>query len=53
MIIPKALAHWEQVGGQADRELRKVRGERHQVIRRIEATAACIGVITEHIQLQA
>jgi hypothetical protein len=52
--LAKALAHWEQVRGQAKRELRKARGERRQVIRRrIEATTARIGVITEHIQLLA
>ena len=52
--LAKALAHWEQVMKQAKRELRKARGERRQVIRRrIEATAARIGVITEHMQFLA
>jgi chromosome segregation ATPase len=49
--LAKALAHWQQVMMQAMRELRKVRGERRQVIRRrVEATRARIGVITEHMQ---
>jgi len=50
--LATALAHWEQVMKRAVKELRKVRGERRQVIRRrIEATGARIGVITEHMQL--
>lgn len=49
-----ALAHWKQVREQANRELRKARGERRQVIRRrIDATEARIGVITAHMQLLA
>jgi hypothetical protein len=52
--LAKALAHWEQVMKRAMKELRKARGERRQVIRRrIEATGARIGVITEHMQLLA
>jgi hypothetical protein len=52
--LAKAVAHWEQVIGQAKREIRKARGERRQVIRRrIEATARRISVINEHIQLLA
>ena len=52
--LAKALAHWEQVMKRAVKELRKARGERRQVIRRrIEATGARIGVITEHMQLLA
>jgi hypothetical protein len=48
--LAKALAHWEQVRGQAKRELRGARGERRQVIRRrIEATTAPNGVITDHL----
>ena len=44
--LAKALAHWEQVLGQAKREIRKARGESRQVIRRrIEATGARIAVI--------
>ncbi len=50
--LAKALVHWEQVMKQAMKELRKAWGERRQVIRRrIEATGARIGVITEHMQL--
>jgi hypothetical protein len=50
--LATALAHWEQVMKRAMKELRKARGERRQVIRRrIEATGARIGVITEHMQL--
>jgi hypothetical protein len=49
--LAKALTHWEQVKGQAQRELRKAKGERRQVLRRrIEATATRIGVITTHLQ---
>jgi chromosome segregation ATPase len=52
--LAKALAHWNQVMGQAKREIRKARGEPRQVIRRrIEATATRIKVIYEHIQLLA
>jgi chromosome segregation ATPase len=52
--LAKALAHWNQVMGQAKREIRKARGEPRQVIRRrIEATATRISVINEHIQLLA
>ncbi len=52
--LAKALAHWEQVKGQAERELRKASGERRQVIRRrIESTRTRIGVITEHVHLLA
>ena len=48
--LAKALAHWEQVMKRAMKELRKARGESRQVIRRrMEATAARIGVITEHM----
>src|SRR5271169_1449533 len=50
--LAKALAHWEQARERALKQLRKAKGERRQVIRRrIEATNARIGVITEHIQL--
>jgi hypothetical protein len=50
--LVKALTHWEQVKKEAMRELRKVRGERRQVIcRRIKATEARLSVIQEHIQL--
>src|SRR5439155_16971788 len=50
--LTKALAHWEQVMGRARKEIRKVRGEPRQVIRRrIEATATRISVIKEHIEL--
>jgi chromosome segregation ATPase len=52
--LAKALAHWEKAMGRLRRELRKARGERRQVIRRrIQATKARIGVITEQIQLLA
>ncbi len=52
--LAKALEHWEQVLKRAKVELRKARNERRQVIRRrIEATATRIGVIAEHMQLQA
>jgi len=52
--LAKALVHWEQVIGRAKREIRRARGEPRQVIRRrIEATAARIRVIQEHIQLLA
>ena len=52
--LAKSLAHWEQVRGQAKRQLRNARGERRQVIRRrIEATVKRIGVIAEHMQLLA
>ena len=50
--LAKARAHWQQVLKQARSELRIARGESRQVIRRrIDATAARIGVITEHLQL--
>ena len=50
--LAKALTHWEQVMKQAKNELRKARGESRQVIRRrIEATEARIGVITEHMHV--
>jgi hypothetical protein len=50
--LTKARAHWERVMKQARSDLRKARGESRQVIRRrIEATAARISVITEHMQL--
>ncbi len=49
--LAKALVHWEQVLKQAKSELRRARGEPRQVIRRrIGATEARIGVITEHMQ---
>jgi hypothetical protein len=49
--LAKARAHWERVMKQARSELRKARGEsRHGIRRRMEATAARIGVITEHMQ---
>jgi hypothetical protein len=52
--LATALAHWEQVIGQAKKELRKARGKRRQVIRRrIEATATRIRIISEHIERQA
>jgi len=52
--LAKALAHWQQAIEQTAQELRKARGERRQVLRRrIEATRARIGVITEHVQLLA
>jgi hypothetical protein len=52
--LAKALAHWEQAMVRAKKELRKARRERRQVIRRrVEATAARIGVITEYIQILA
>ncbi len=52
--LAKALAHWKQVRVRYKRELRKAKGKRGQVIRRrIEATEARIGVITEHMQLIA
>jgi hypothetical protein len=50
--LAKARGHWQQVLKQARSELRKARGESRQVIRRrINATSARIGVITEHLQL--
>ena len=50
--LANARAHWEQVMKQAKTELRKAKGECRQVIRRrIEATAARIGVITEHMHV--
>jgi chromosome segregation ATPase len=49
--LAKALAHWEQVMKRAMKELRKAKGEPRQVIRRrMEATAARISVIKEHMQ---
>lgn len=52
--LAKALAHWEHTMKLAERELRKARGDRRQVIRRrIAATATRIRVITEHIRLLA
>ena len=49
--LAKALAHWEQTLGRTQKELRKVRGQPRQVIRRrMEATRARIGIINEHIQ---
>jgi hypothetical protein len=49
--LAKALAHWEQVMKQSKSEVRKARGESRQVIRRrMEATAARIGVIKQHMQ---
>jgi hypothetical protein len=52
--LAKALTHWQQARARAEKELRKARGERRQVIRRrIQATTARIGVITEYIQLLA
>ena len=52
--LAKALAHWQQAMARSQKELRKARGERRQVIRRrIEGTRARIGVINEHIQLLA
>jgi hypothetical protein len=52
--LAKALAHWQQAMARSQKELRKARGKRRQVIRRrIEATRARIGVINEHIQLLA
>src|SRR5262249_22708602 len=50
--LAKALAHWQQAMARSQKELRKAKGERRQVLRRrIEATQARIGVITEHMQL--
>ncbi len=52
--LAKALTHWEQVIEQTAKELGRARGERRQVLRRrIEATRARIGVITEHVQVLA
>jgi hypothetical protein len=52
--LDKALAHWQEAMAGSQRELRKARGERRQVIRRrMEATRSRIGVITEHMQLLA
>jgi hypothetical protein len=49
--LAKALAHWEQIREQARTELRKAKGERREVIRRrIAATAARIGVISEYMR---
>ena len=51
--LAKPLAHWEQLMNRAKGELRKARGEQRQMIRRrIEATAALIGVITEPMQFR-
>ena len=50
--LDKALAYWKQALAGDKRELRKAKGERKQVIRRrIKATGARIGVITEHLNL--
>src|SRR5262249_35463352 len=50
--LAKALAHWKQALGQTEREVRRAKGDRRQVLRRrIEATRARISVITEHIEL--
>lgn len=52
--LAKALAHWQEAMARSQKELRKARGERRQVIRRrIEATRARIGVITNHMHLLA
>lgn len=52
--LDKALAHWQQGMARVQKELRKARGERRQVIRRrIEATRARIGIIEQHVQLLA
>jgi hypothetical protein len=52
--LAKALTHWEKMKLLAEKELRKARGEPRQVIRRrLDATAARIRVIREHIQLLA
>jgi hypothetical protein len=49
--LANALAHWQHVGVEAKRELRKTKGERRPVNRRrIAATQARIGVITEQTQ---
>jgi hypothetical protein len=49
--LEKALAHWEQARGQANKELRKARGERRQVLRRrMEAASQRIAIITKHRQ---
>jgi hypothetical protein len=49
--LAKALAHWEKVKGQSQRELRKAKGKRRQVLRRrMAATATRIGVITAYLQ---
>lgn len=50
--LAKAQAHWEQVRGQARKELRRAKGERRQVIRRrIEAAGHRLAVITAHLEL--
>ncbi len=50
--LAKALTHWHRSMARAQKELRKARGERRQVIRRrIEATRARIGVIEQSVQL--
>jgi hypothetical protein len=52
--LAKALVHWQDAMARSQKELRKARGERRQVIRRrIEATRARISLITEHMQLLA
>ena len=52
--LAKALAHWQEAISRSQKKLRRARGECRQVIRRrIEATQARIGIITEHLQLLA
>jgi chromosome segregation ATPase len=52
--LAKALAHWQEAIARSQKELRRARGECRQVIRRrIEATHARIGIISEHMQLLA
>src|ERR1043165_8712350 len=52
--LAKAQAHWAKAREQAQKELRRARGESRQVIRRrIEATAKRLAVISAHLQLQA
>jgi hypothetical protein len=52
--LAKAKEHWEQVKGHAQKELRRARGERRQVIRRrIEAAGRRLAVIAAHLQLLA
>lgn len=52
--LAKAQAHWEQVKGQARKELRRARGERRQVIRRRrDAADKRLAVIAAHLELLA
>jgi hypothetical protein len=52
--LAKAQAHWEQEMTQGQRELRKAKGKKRQIIRRrLAATQTRLGIIKEHLQFLA